>query len=278
MGKLDEKVSIITGGASGIGEATVRLFAKEGASIIIADRQEDLGNKLAQELGSNVSFILTDVKEESNVKATIKYASTEFGRLDCLFNNAGLERPDGPIDTIKAKSFDLMMDVMVRGTFFGMKHAARMMKKQGFGSIINNASVAGLVTGYGSHLYNAAKAAIIQLTRSVAMELGELGIRVNCICPGFIATPMFGRFFGLSQQDSEKKINDVKNVIKDYQPIKRPGMPEDIAKAALWLASDDSSFVNGHALVVDGGLICGKMWSEQMNLATNFTSLMMKNT
>jgi NAD(P)-dependent dehydrogenase (short-subunit alcohol dehydrogenase family) len=136
------------------------------------------------------------------------------------------------------------------------------MKEQGTGSIINTASVAGIRTGYGNHIYSAAKAGVIQLTRSVAMELGEAGIRVNSILPGFIPTPMIGRARGLSIEEADSKINVITESFKDAQPIRRAGKPEDIAKAALWLASDDSSFVNGHALVVDGGVTGGRGWSS----------------
>jgi len=145
-----------------------------------------------------------------------------------------------------------------------MKHAAPVMKRQGCGSIISTASVAGLRTGFAPHTYSAAKAAIIHLTRTVAMELGESGIRVNCICPGGIATPIFGRTAGLSLEDAEQMAEMLKTSFTNLQPIKRAGLPEDIAQAALWLASDDSSFVNGHALVVDGGVIGGRLWAESL--------------
>jgi NAD(P)-dependent dehydrogenase (short-subunit alcohol dehydrogenase family) len=136
------------------------------------------------------------------------------------------------------------------------------MKRQGSGSIVNTASVAGLRTGYGNHIYSAAKAGVIQLTRSVAMELGESGVRVNCICPGFIPTPMIGRARGLSIGEADRKLDTIRKSFTMAQPLRRPGDPTDIAEAALWLASDDSSFVNGHALVVDGGVTGGRMWSD----------------
>jgi NAD(P)-dependent dehydrogenase (short-subunit alcohol dehydrogenase family) len=143
-----------------------------------------------------------------------------------------------------------------------MKHAAPVMKKQGAGSIISTASVAGLRTGLGPHIYSAAKAAVIHLTHSVAMELGEHGVRVNCICPGAIATPIFGKSMGLSPEKADEIIPMMKGVLESFQPIKRPGVPDDIARAALWLAGDESTFVNGHALVVDGGVIGGRPWAE----------------
>ena len=143
-----------------------------------------------------------------------------------------------------------------------MKHAAPVMKRQGGGSIISTASVAGLRSGFGPHVYSAAKAAVIQLTRTVAMELGEHNVRVNCICPGGIATPIFGKGLGMSVEEADALVPLMKGVLENVQPIKRAGLPEDIAQAALWLASDDSTFVNGEALVVDGGLSGGRSWSE----------------
>jgi NAD(P)-dependent dehydrogenase (short-subunit alcohol dehydrogenase family) len=136
------------------------------------------------------------------------------------------------------------------------------MKRQGGGSIISTASVAGLVAGYGPHVYSAAKAAVIQLTRTAAMELGEHNVRVNCICPGGIATPIFGKGLGMSPEDADAIVPQMKGILENLQPIKRSGLPDDIAQAALWLASDEATFVNGHALVVDGGLTGGRSWSE----------------
>ena len=265
MGKLDNKVAIITGGASGIGEATVRLFVKEGAKVIIGDILDDYGSKLAEELGSNAEFVHTDVSEEKEVRALIREAK-KIGRLDIMMNNAGAGKSTGFFENTSVKDFDWMIGVMLRGTFLGMKHAIRMMKKQGSGSIINMGSVAGLQAGYGPHPYNAAKAGIIQLTRTVAWEVGEFGIRINCICPGGIATAIFGKGLGMSQEKALELIPKIKKLIlENSQPIKRAGIPIDIAKTALWLASDDSNFVTGQAIVVDGGLLTGpnREYAEQ---------------
>ena len=262
MTRLKGKVALITGGASGIGEATVRLFVEEGASVMLADIQDDRGRRLAGELGSRAGYVHADVSREADVQAAVDETCKRFGRLDCIFNNAGYAGVGGRIDEIPADGFDATMGVLVRGVFLGIKHAARVMKPQGSGSIISTASVAGLRTGFGPHVYSAAKAAVIHLTHSVAMELGESGVRVNCICPGGIATPIFGKSAGFSQERAEEIIPLMKGVLENFQPIKRPGLPEDIARAALWLAGDDSGFVNGHALVVDGGLIGGRLWSE----------------
>lgn len=262
MGRLDGKATVITGGASGIGEATVRLFVEEGARVVIADLQDERGRRLAEELGNNARYRRTDVSREEDVQALIEEAAGAFGRLDCIFNNAGIPGPGGPVEDISVEAFDNAIAVLLRGPFLGMKHAAPVMKAQGSGSIISTASVAGLRTGHAGHIYSAAKAGLIHLTHSVAMELGESGVRVNCICPGGIATPIFGKAFGLSAEAADETVAGIRSAFPKLQPIPRAGLPEDIARAALWLASDDSTFVNGHALVVDGGLIGGRRWSE----------------
>jgi NAD(P)-dependent dehydrogenase (short-subunit alcohol dehydrogenase family) len=262
MSRLKGKVALVTGGASGIGEATVRLFVEEGASVMVADIQDERGRRLAAEVGARAGYVHTDVSREADVKAAVDETCRRFGRLDCIFNNAGAAGVGGKIEDVPVDGFDATIAVLLRGVFLGMKHAAPVMKRQGAGSIISTASVAGLRTGLGPHIYSAAKAAVIHLTHSVAMELGEHGVRVNCICPGGIATPIFGKSMGLSPERADEIIPLLKGVLENLQPIKRPGMPDDIARAALWLASDDSTFVNGHALVVDGGIIGGRSWSE----------------
>jgi NAD(P)-dependent dehydrogenase (short-subunit alcohol dehydrogenase family) len=262
MHRLAGKVALITGGASGIGEATVRLFVEEGAAVVVADIQDGPGRSLAADLGDRGVFVHADVGREADIEAAVREAAARFGRLDCLFNNAGAAGVRGGIEEVSADGFDETIALLFRGVLLGMKHAAPIMKRQGAGSIINTASVAGLRTGFGPHVYSAAKAAVIHLTRSVAMELGEHGVRVNCICPGAIATPIFGKSFGLSAEQAEQTIPLMKGVLETVQPIPRSGRPDDIARAALWLASDESSFVNGDALVVDGGLSGGRLWSE----------------
>ena len=262
MSRLPGKVALITGGASGIGEGTVRLFAREGASVLIADIQDDQGARLAAELGAPVAYVHTDVSREADVQGAVAEAVRRFGRLDCIFNNAGFGGVGGRIEAIDIAGFDQTIGVLLRGVLLGMKHAAPVMKRQGGGSIISTASVAGLTAGFGPHVYSAAKAAVIQLTKTVAMELGEHNIRVNCICPGGIATPIFGKGLGMSAEQAEAIVPLMKGVLENLQPIKRAGVPDDIANAVLWLASDDATFVNGHALVVDGGLTGGRSWSE----------------
>jgi NAD(P)-dependent dehydrogenase (short-subunit alcohol dehydrogenase family) len=177
-----------------------------------------------------------------------------------MFNNAGVPGPSGPIDRVNVNDFDRALGVLLRGVFLGIKHAAPIMTGQKSGCIINTASVAGLLAGYGGHIYSAAKAAVIHLTRTVAMELGEHGVRVNCICPGAVATPIFAKALGLPDElaNSTKLLTPLLGL---SQPIPRACQPEDIANAALWLATNASGYVNGHALVVDGGLTGGQKWS-----------------
>lgn len=262
MGVLDGKVAIITGGASGIGAATVRLFVAEGARVLIADILDENGAKLTQELGDSVLYVHTDVTRESDIEAAVGKAVEHFGRIDCLFNNAGCGGVDAPIAETDTEGLDATISLLFRSVVLGIKHAAPILVEQGSGTIINTSSVAGLRTGYAPHIYSAMKAAVAHLTRSVAMELGEKGVRVNAVCPGAIVTPIFGRTMGLSQVQAEERTAVLYEFFENTQPIRRPGQPEDIAKAVLWLASDASSFVNGHALVVDGGATGGLGWSQ----------------
>jgi NAD(P)-dependent dehydrogenase (short-subunit alcohol dehydrogenase family) len=268
MARLEGKVAVITGAASGIGRASAQLFIEEGARVVIADVMEDRGNPLADELGENAVFLRVDVSQEDDVKAAIDLAVEKFGGLDCMFNNAGIGGAGGPIDLIPSIGFDITIAILFRSVFFGMKHAAPVMKEQGSGSIISTASIAGLRTGFGGHFYSACKAAVIQMTRSVAMELGPFGIRANSICPGGIVTSIFGRGLGLEQDAAEGLYGKLGEIFKGIQAIPRAGLPEDIARAAVWLASDDSGFVSGTALTVDGAVPDGLFSSEEK--ATEF--------
>lgn len=254
MGRLDGKVAVITGGASGIGEGTVRLFAEEGAKVVIADIQEARGEKLAEELGTATTFVLTDVSQEDDIAGAIDLAVRKFGRLDCMYNNAGFGGVSGPIEDLDMAEYDRTMAVLLRGVICGIKHATRVMKPQGSGSIISTASVAGVGAIFGPVVYSTAKAGVIHMSKALAVELAPFGIRVNAICPGGIATPIFGKGMGLSAEQADGTVEFMKMALAQSQPIKRSGMPSDIAEAALWLASDASSFVTGHALVVDGGI------------------------
>jgi NAD(P)-dependent dehydrogenase (short-subunit alcohol dehydrogenase family) len=264
MPQLANKVAVITGATSGIGLATAERFVAEGAHIVICGRRAREGEAIGKRLGANCIFVTADVTQEKDVVRVIGTAVEKFGRLDCLFNNAGAPVVQGGIADIDVAGFDAAMALLVRSVMLGMKHAAAPMRAQKSGSIINNASVAASRAGYSSSIiYGAAKAAVVQLTRAVAMELGEDNIRVNAISPGGIATGIFGKVAGLAANVADGTAAAVAERFKASQPIPRSGMPADIAGAALFLASDDSSFINGHDLVVDGGMIAGRLWTAQ---------------
>lgn len=258
MGRLDGKVAAITGGASGIGAGTVRRFAQEGAKVLIADLDDDKGAALAAELGTSTAFLRTDVSKEEDVAAMIAETTDRFGRIDVLFNNAGFGGALGPIQSTSLADYDLTMDVLLKSVFLGMKHVAPVMKEQGAGSIISTASVAGIRVGYAPHLYSVAKCAVIHLTKTVALELGEHGVRVNAICPGFIATPLAA---GRPDAD-ESQIEQLRAAGAASQVLGRVGEPLDIANMALFLASDESEWITGREFVVDGGFEAGPPWSR----------------
>ena len=264
MGRLDGKVAVITGATSGIGLRTAEMFVTEGARIVIAGRRVAEGEALAKKLGSACRFRRTDVTIEEEMRGLIGEAVATFGRIDCLFNNAGGPAQTGGIEGLDAARFDAAMATLLRSVMLGMKHAAPHMRLQGSGSIINNGSIAGRLAGFSTSIvYGAAKAAVIHLTKCVAMELGEAGIRVNSISPGVIATGIFAKALGLPVEAAEKTADVMREAIKTAQPIPRAGLPEDIAHAAVFLASDESTFINGHDLVVDGAITGGRNWSAQ---------------
>ena len=230
-GQLEDKVAIVTGGASGIGRASVLRFLKAGASVVAG-------------FGDRVRFQRCDVSQESQVEDLIDTSVTEFGRLDCMFNNAGIGGAIGSITEIEAADWDQTFAVMVRGVFLGMKHATRAIRAHGEGgTIVNTASIAGRSGGAGSMAYSACKAAVINITQSAAIELAGEKIRVNAICPGLTLTP-------LTHRGHEA---DIASVLSEAQPWPEVGRPEYIADAALFLASEQSRFITGEYLVVDGG-------------------------
>jgi NAD(P)-dependent dehydrogenase (short-subunit alcohol dehydrogenase family) len=262
MDRLSGKIAIVTGATSGIGRRTVEIFIAEGARVVFCGRRAALGRELEDKLGRDrCVFVEADVTVESDVKRLIETCLSKWGRIDCLFNNAGGPAPLGGIEAIPVEGFDAAMALLVRSAMLGMKHAAPIMMKQRSGSIINNGSIAGLRAGYSSSIvYSAAKAAVIHMTKVVAMQLGEHNVRVNSISPGGIATGIFGKALGAGGDETAEK---AKAGLAKMQPIPRAGLPDDIANAALFLASDESSFVNGNDLVVDGGVIGGRQWSVQ---------------
>jgi NAD(P)-dependent dehydrogenase (short-subunit alcohol dehydrogenase family) len=263
-GRLEGKVAVITGAASGIGRATVDLFVSEGARVIAADIQDDKGARMEEDHKGMLHYVRCDVSQEKDVETAVTAAKKFFGRLDILFNNAGTGGARDGADAVTAEGFDSVMHLHVRAALFGMKYAVPLMRAQGGGSIISTASVAGLRTGYGPVLYSIAKAAIVHMTHACAAQLGPENIRVNCICPGLIATNIFAQGMGLPSQLGETRIEAIAEATKGSQPIPRGGRGRDIAEAALYLAGDGSSFVNGHALVVDGGLTLGATGMAQM--------------
>lgn len=246
MGQLDGRVAVITGAASGMGLATAERFVAEGAAVVIADFNAESGQAAADRLGDRCRFTKCDVAIEDDVAAAIALATDAFGRLDCVFNNAGVGGAFGPITEVKADDWDVTFAILTKGVFLGIKHAARVMIDQGHGgSIINTASIAGVGGGAGPQAYSAAKAAVINLTKTTAVELAPHSIRVNAICPGLIFTPL------MHSGDEE----DAERVMMDNQPLKQRGEPSDIAGAALFLAGPDSGFVSGESIIVDGGLL-----------------------
>lgn len=260
MGRLEGKTAIVTGGSSGIGEATVRKFVAEGAKVLIADIQIDKATALADELGDNTLALGVDVCRERDVQNMVEVAREAFGRLDVLYNNAGFAGVSGDIETTDmGEPYQRTVDAMLKGVVMGMKFAAPVMKAQKSGVILSTASVAGTCAGYGPHVYSAVKAAVINLTRSVSTELGAHNIRVNAICPGGTATPIFAGQLALGGNMDYAAA--VKPILAMMQPIPRSGEPEDIANAACFLASDEASFISGQALIVDGGLTAGS-WTH----------------
>lgn len=261
MGALDGKVAIVTGGTSGIGERIVELFVEEGAKVVTAARRQEEGRALEKRLG--VRFIRADVSSEADVKAMVDRTVEWFGRVDCLVNNAGVPAPMVSITEIDTASIDQLLAINVRGVMLGIKHVAPVMLSQGTGSIINIGSVAGLRGGMSGHIYSATKGAVHALTQSAGAELGEKGIRVNCISPGAIVTGILGKAAGLEGAKADRAADAAKEIFATLQPIPRAGATDDIARAAVYLASDGSSFINGHNLVVDGGLtITTRGWSQ----------------
>ena len=259
MSQLADKVAVITGGASGIGSATAELFVQEGAKVIIADMQADRGKTLASKLGPNAIFSHAEVRNEDQVKRAIGLAISQWGRLDCMFNNAGFGGALGPLEDIPVAEFDMTFDVLVKGVFLGMKHAIPIMRKQQSGSIINTGSISAITAGRGPLVYSAAKAAVVHLSKVTAMSVAAESIRVNAICPGYIATPLNVNTVGKPDSVIEERLEGQ----PIPQPIPRVGRPKDIAEMCVFLASDRSTFLTGQSIVVDGGAASGVFWEDQ---------------
>lgn len=254
MGRLDGKVAAITGAASGFGAAAARLFVKEGARVVLGDIQDDKGKAIAAELGSSAVFVHCNVTSEDDIAKLVDTAVSKFGQLDIMYNNAGIVGAVGPIDTTPANEWTRTVDIHLHGTFYGMKHAARVMKPRKTGSIVSMASTAGIMGGLGPHAYCAAKHAIVGLTKNVAAELCHFGIRVNAIAPAGMATAMVADVTVGDHTNLEATIK----ALAANSPLKgRAGLAGDVANAALWLASDDSGYTTGHTLTTDAGTTTG---------------------
>jgi len=256
-GRLEGKVAVVTGGCSGIGLASAELFVAEGAQVLVADIQEEKGRALEAKHDGRLGYTGCDVTREADIVAALAEAKSRFGGLDVLFNNAGVSDRMQTVDEIDVEQWDWIFALVARAPALAMKHAQPLMAERGGGSIINTASVAALGAGYAPLGYSAAKAAVLQLTRSAAAKLAAQGIRVNAISPGLIATSIFGASLGLSPEIADQITAAVATHGGKAQPIGRAGQPEDVAEAALYFASDASRFVTGANLVVDGGLTLG---------------------
>ena len=252
--RLEGKVAAITGSASGFGETAARLFVSEGCRVALGDIQEDAGRAVAASLGDAAVFVRCDVTSEEDVANLVDTAVSAFGRLDIMYNNAGIVGAVGPIDTTPTAEWKATLDILLNGVFYGVKHAARVMKPQGSGSIVSMSSTAGILGGLGPHTYTVAKHGVVGLTKSAAAELGRFGIRVNCISPAGMATPMVANV----TTGDPSAIEATKEALAAGSPLKgRPGLAEDVANAALWLASDESGYTSGHTLTTDAGTTTG---------------------
>ncbi|KAG9134761.1 hypothetical protein Leryth_001069 [Lithospermum erythrorhizon] len=243
--RLEGKVALITGAANGIGETAAKMFTKHGANVLIADINLGKAQEVCKELGPNSSFVICDVTKEADVENAVNTAISRHGKLDVMFNNAGITLPPKfSIMDNDLSEFRKVIDVNLIGVFLGIKHAARVMVPGRSGSIINTASVASTIGGSAPHAYTSSKHAVVGLTKNAAVELGQHGIRVNCISPYFAATPMIMKALNLTEENLSSVYSNLKGAIL---------RAEDVAESALFLASDESKYISGHNLVVDGG-------------------------
>ena len=244
-----DKVALVTGGSSGIGRSAALAFAKEGAKVVVADVLVAEGEETVQmikQTGGQAIFVKTDVTRPDEVEKLIQKTVEAYGRLDCAFNNAGISGDVTPLTECTEENWDRVVNLDLKGVWLCMKYEIPQMTKQGGGAIVNTASIAGL-TGQGNIAYTASKHGVVGMTRTAALEFAQSGIRVNCVCPAAIYTPMVQKLIDTGPQ--------MEQFLKDMQPMGRIGQPEEVAQAVIWLCSDAASFVTGHPLSVDGGLV-----------------------
>lgn len=253
--RLKGKIAAITGAASGFGTAIAERFAAEGCRLVLGDIQRERGEALAAAIGGDVArFTLCDVTREEDVSAMVDLAVGQFGALDIMVNNAGIVGAVGPIEETNSDEWRATVDVLLNGVYYGMKHAARVMKPRRSGAILSLASTAGILGGQGPNAYCACKHAVIGLTKNAAAELCRHGVRVNAIAPGSMATPMVANVI----TGDPEALEETRKALAENSPlIGRAGLPEDVANAALFLASDEAGYTNGHVLTTDAGLTVG---------------------
>ena len=273
-GRLEGKVALVTGGCSGIGLGTVELFLGEGAKVVAADVQDDKGAMLEKRFPGALRYVHCDVTAEADIAAACALAKSAFGGLDILFNNAGHAGLQGGVEAVTVEGWDATFALLLRGPALGMKHALPLMRERGGGSIINTASIAGLQAGWGPLAYSTAKGAVIHMTRCAAAELSPQKIRVNAICPGLIATSIFGTALGLPREGADQMAAMIAERAAGVQPVPKAGLPADIAAAALYLASDDSAFVSGTHIVVDGAITIGGRHAWDATATSPFAEIM----
>jgi NAD(P)-dependent dehydrogenase (short-subunit alcohol dehydrogenase family) len=247
--RLQDKVAVVTGAASGIGAGTARLFHEQGAKVVLCDMQEGPGARLAADLGERAVFIRADVTSEADVAAAVDLAVSRFGWLDIMVNNAGIVGAVGPIADTPAEDWNRTIAILLNGVFFGMKHAARVMTPRRKGSILSIASTAGVMGGLGPHAYTAAKHGVVGLTKSVASELAQHGIRVNAVAPGNTVTAMTASLIAGDAADHDATAAR----IASGAPLGIAATAQDPAYGLLYLASDEARYVTGHTLLVDSG-------------------------
>jgi len=273
---LEGRVAIVTGGAAGIGAATVELFVASGASVVIADLQADKGEELSSQLGERCVFLRTDVTDAASLDAVVAFAVAEFGGLDVIFNNAGVSGAEGAAQFVDndLANFDRVMAVDLLGPMLGARAAARVMKEAGGGVIINTASIAATYSGYGLPEYRAAKAGVIALSRSLATELGAFNIRVNTISPGPIFTDIIGMGAEMTPELKDAVLSVAMDSMIEMQVLKRVGQPRDVAEAALFLASDRAAQITGLDLVIDGGASLGDRVNRQQDMGEKIAAIL----